>query len=36
MVLGGTLLIGGSLFVEATSRTDESASYKIMTLVEEA
>lgn len=33
-VLGGTLLIGGSLFVSATSRSDESASCKIMNLVE--
>lgn len=35
-VMGGTLLIGGSLFVQATSRTDESTSFKIMNLVEEA
>ena len=34
MVLGGTLLIGGYLFVSASSRSDESASFKIMNLVE--
>ena len=35
-VLGGTILIGGSLFVLATSRSEESASNKIINLVEEA